>query len=86
MVVLISGVVIREPIATGTFISRYVTLFFNHLGRVHRAKEEGKKKKKKKKRTTIHAPFRILLRILFFKRTLLIRVLKNFINQKERIK
>lgn len=83
MVVLISGVVIREPIATGTFISRYVTLFFNHLGRVHRAKEEGKKKKK---RTTIHAPFRILLRILFFKRTLLIRVLKNFINQKERIK
>lgn len=84
MVVLISGVVIREPIATGTFISRYVTLFFNHLGRVHRAKEEGKKKKKK--RTTIHAPFRILLRILFFKRTLLIRVLKNFINQKERIK
>lgn len=48
MVVLISGVVIREPIATGTFISRYVTLFFNHLGRVHRAKEEGKKKKKKK--------------------------------------
>lgn len=84
MVVLISGVVIREPIATGTFISRYVTLFFNHLGRVHRAKEEGKKKKKK--RTTIHAPFRILLRILFFKRTLLIRVLKNFINQKEKIK
>lgn len=84
MVVLISGVVIREPIATGTFISRYVTLFFNHLGRVHRAKEEGKKKKKK--RTTIHAPFRILLRILFFKRTLLIRVLKNFINQKERIR
>ena len=48
MVVLISGVVIREPIATGTFISRYVTLFFNHLGRVHRAKEERKKKKKKK--------------------------------------
>ena len=62
MVVLISGVVIREPIATGTFISRYVTLFFNHLGRVHRAKEEGKKKKKKKKkkkepRSTLHLEY-----------------------------
>lgn len=56
MVVLISGVVIREPIATGTFISRYVTLFFNHLGRVHRAKEEGKKKKKEP-RSTLHLEY-----------------------------
>lgn len=52
MVVLISGVVIREPIATGTFISRYVTLFFNHLGRVHYAKE-----KKKKPRSTLHLEY-----------------------------
>lgn len=53
MVVLISGVVIREPIATGTFISRYVTLFFNHLGRVHHAKE----RKKKKPRSTLHLEY-----------------------------
>lgn len=52
MVVLISGVVIREPIATGTFISRYVTLFFNHLGRVH-----AKEKKKKKPRSTLHLEY-----------------------------
>ena len=57
MVVLISGVVIREPIATGTFISRYVTLFFNHLGRVPRAKEKGKKKKKKEPRSTLHLEY-----------------------------